>query len=647
MSEHKTLTLCVLACLTATGIGWGQVNASELTVERRALGKTPVGMMGDYLAPGSSMGDIAVAEDGSHVATLSLSGSRFVVTMDGVAGREYDQIGHFEGPDQRIGAAMILSRDGRRVAYLARRDNKDYLVVDGNEIEIRPLSIDKGGTFQFSADGSHYAMIVKGQHDSNYASWVVLDGTVSPVYTAVPELTFSPDGKRYAYIAETRTGTIVIVDGKASAGYEKAQQLVFSADSRRLAYAAKSARGWQLVLDGAPQPLIHSEDIRMVQISQDGQHVAYVGVNTADDPVNFRSDHAYLAVVDGKPSKPHPNILDLKLSPDGKRHAFIAAVLPPNGSVRFVAVVDGKESPPYDELQDITFSPDSGKVAILAQNRPNGFLLLNGQELSGAQVLRGGAVYKAGQRGGAFAYRLWGDDNYARVFWNGQQGPPLADVNLDQSAFSPDGAQLVYIAQDQNRQKVVVRNNAEMVPFPFELGRFGSKTNMFEAIQLSPDGKHYALVGDKYGTRDRYVYLDNLQGPSCFFTSMPTFSDDGNHFAFACGSGGTNPLWTIYVDGKPGPTVKEVIEHMPGSWRFVKEGKLQALVIADQQIQLLTITPPATGLAAYGSAPAPAQLGNPVSAAPQAPTPGQPPKPTNPVDSLREKLKKKLPGIFR
>lgn len=119
----------------------------------------------------------------------------------------------------------------------------------------------------------------------------------------------------------------------------------------------------------------------------------------------------------------------------------------------------------------------------------------------------------------------------------------------------------------------------------------GRRLTCSDSIQLSRNGNHYALVGDQYGTRNRYVYLDNRQGPSCFFTSMPTFSDDGDHFAFAGGSGGTKPLWTIFVDGKPGPTVNEVIEHRPKSWRFTREGKLQALVISDQQIHLLTITP--------------------------------------------------------
>jgi len=67
--------------------------------------------------------------DGKHVAYAAMRSDKCLVVMDGVEGEEYDGIYTDE-------ENITFSPDGRRLAYLARRDNKMFLVVNREEDEI-------------------------------------------------------------------------------------------------------------------------------------------------------------------------------------------------------------------------------------------------------------------------------------------------------------------------------------------------------------------------------------------------------------------------------------------------------------------------------------------------------------------------------
>ncbi|HEX7174108.1 MAG TPA: hypothetical protein VF240_02325, partial [Pyrinomonadaceae bacterium] len=77
-------------------------------------------------APGevewSSEGELTFSRDGGRVAYVARKGGKDFVVVDGVAGARYDDI-----------ANLAFTPDGRHVVHTARRGGKSLVVVDGVE----------------------------------------------------------------------------------------------------------------------------------------------------------------------------------------------------------------------------------------------------------------------------------------------------------------------------------------------------------------------------------------------------------------------------------------------------------------------------------------------------------------------------------
>ena len=116
--------------------------------------------------------------------------------VDGVEGKEYDEIEH-----------ISFSPDSKRVEFLAKRNGKWLKVIDGVESP------------EYDSDG------------------------FGP--------TFSPNSKRVAYTGQRGEKPMAVVDGIEGLPYDNVQPLVFSPDSKHVAYWAKRGEQWILVIDGA------------------------------------------------------------------------------------------------------------------------------------------------------------------------------------------------------------------------------------------------------------------------------------------------------------------------------------------------------------------------------------------------------------
>src|SRR6266700_7335939 len=99
---------------------------------------------------------------------------------------------------------VVVSPDGRRLAYVSSRGAKSCLMVDGQK-----------------------------------------DIEFDEVRAAV----FSPDGKRVAYAARRTGKWLVVLDGEEGKEYDAIGEVAFSADGKHLAYAAQRAGKWLVVLD--------------------------------------------------------------------------------------------------------------------------------------------------------------------------------------------------------------------------------------------------------------------------------------------------------------------------------------------------------------------------------------------------------------
>src|SRR6185295_1388111 len=97
----------------------------------------------------------------------------------------------------------IWNKDGTRLAYTARpaKGNKaSIVVVDGQES--KPYTRISQNSLTFSRDGKRFAYTA----DETGKPFWVIDGKVEKMYTHVSVLEFSRDGTRYAYAGD--------IDGK-------------------------------------------------------------------------------------------------------------------------------------------------------------------------------------------------------------------------------------------------------------------------------------------------------------------------------------------------------------------------------------------------------------------------------------------------
>ncbi|MFH1009684.1 MAG: hypothetical protein V1784_00440, partial [bacterium] len=139
--------------------------------------------------PGIIEKSVVVSPDGRRVAYVARRRDKQVVVVDGQEGKEYDKIGIL---------SLEFSPDGKRVAYRALRGDKQLVVVDGQE-------------------GKEYNEI--GEGDPIFSSDATyLDSVLDKFQQRTP--IFSPDGKRFAYRAQRGYMHLVVVDGQEGKEYD-------------------------------------------------------------------------------------------------------------------------------------------------------------------------------------------------------------------------------------------------------------------------------------------------------------------------------------------------------------------------------------------------------------------------------------------
>ncbi|MBV9183087.1 MAG: hypothetical protein JO356_17430 [Acidobacteria bacterium] len=195
-------------------VGGKKVAASEI---KRSAGSS---------ANGSLIEKAYISPDGGHYAAIctSQTGKEYVF-VDGKKGLEYSRI------DGINGERVMFAADSSKVAYLGFNGSKDFLVIGDQE------------TVGFWG-GSAIVIPPVGSHVGTYGGVrnpATLDGKpVDPEGAAqgqVMQLTFSPDGQRYAFVLNTRGQGLVYVDGvRQTEGFLAGRSVLFSPDSKHVAF---------------------------------------------------------------------------------------------------------------------------------------------------------------------------------------------------------------------------------------------------------------------------------------------------------------------------------------------------------------------------------------------------------------------------
>jgi WD40-like Beta Propeller Repeat len=409
---------------------------------------------------------IAVSPDNRHVAYVVERAGEFFVVLDGAKHKEYDWIGQ-ETP--------LFSPDSQRMAYVAMvhgQDTGPYPVLDGVE---QKRYFASGMYLCFSPDGRRLAYAAA--HGPEKGQFVVVDEIAGKEYDGIgtDSLRFSPDSQRIAYGARRGDKWLMVIDGREQKAYDGlGPALVFSPDSRRWAYVAKSQIGSGrmrrpmvcVVVDGVEGEYYDGTIDGTPSFSPDSQRVAY-GASLAN---------AIFAVVDGKKGTGYKAIECLTFSPDSRHLAYVAF-----GPVSrfmglrkydaFRTVVNGVEGEPYIDiaLSGIRFSPDSRRTAYVMQNFDGWSAVIDGVEQGPYESIgKGTPLFSPDSRRCACCARLLGSRKMVVVV-DGAACPEY-DFILGPT-FSPDSRRLAYAGRRGDKWRIVVdREETDVVYDDFFAG---------------------------------------------------------------------------------------------------------------------------------------------------------------------------------
>lgn len=225
----------------------------------------------------------------SHIAVYSIDKDQYTATssstivVNGVSGKTYS------GSD-----LLTISPDGKRVAYVAEQDDKQFVVVDG----VEGKKYDYIKNLKFSPDGQHivYAAgegkhIVKDDqfsaHEETTTSFIVVDTTEGKKYDGMyVEINvsqtydpfFSKDGKKATYTAIKNGKNIIVVDDKELSDYSNQQYPQFIGSSYDLIYLVPEVKNYFLVVAGQKKTVreyISDINDSPYYIGKDATQIAY------------------------------------------------------------------------------------------------------------------------------------------------------------------------------------------------------------------------------------------------------------------------------------------------------------------------------------------------------------------------------------
>lgn len=254
-----------------------------------------------------------------------------LVVVDELKSQEYDNI---------YAGTLTFSPDSGHIVFAAQRNGKSYVVLDQKEGKsFEAICIP---SIRFSPIGKQLAFVAKG--NSKWTAVVV-----------------GSDGKHEPLTGETSRGHkelsahesfSAVLNDLEKEGFNHAQDgwLSFSPNTRRFAYVAPDPGRRRLIIDGL-RAGEHFDNISPVQplFSQDSTRVAWMA---------SRGGKEVVAEI-GQEGKGYDNLFveSLAFSPDSKHLAYIAVT-----GRRFVIVIDGVESATYEDLWPKLVFTDSERV---------------------------------------------------------------------------------------------------------------------------------------------------------------------------------------------------------------------------------------------------------------------------------------------
>ncbi len=352
------------------------------------------------------------------------------------------------GTVEKAALSVVISPNGERLAYLVYRASREapwrVVVCDGRE-------------------GMQYLDIIRNR------------------------LHFSPDGKRFAYLAIGPQGQVLVCDGTPKPAWVQAD-LAFSPDSRHVAYEGPDGR---ILRDGRPdsdqafirKPGVVSPDCQQLIFSPDSQHLAYLAGFPTRVVCDGKSGPTYKEGVLGKPV----------FAPDSRSYAHTLSQGDKIGDKWVVLWADKKVGGPYDMVEGIAFSPDSKRIAYRALARDTWSVVVNDKK--GPDFSNIGAIVFSPD-GKHMAYGACDDEGW-QIVCDGRKG--LAGSEVGDPVFSADSKHLAY--------RVIKDGKALVVCDDRESASFDQIT----WVGFTPNSNHLAFAAAR--GKDKFVVCDGVEGP--------------------------------------------------------------------------------------------------------------------------------------
>jgi Tol biopolymer transport system component len=462
---------------------------------------------------------------------------------------------------------FYFSPDGRQVIYIAERDGKEFLVVNGREAE----QFDHVSSFVWRADGREFAyMAMNGEEkfavvgDRKGRSYDYISRLVFPcgirkvAYAArtkegrdsivvgdregrefyeMCDLFVSPDGKQLAYRAYSQSAEEYLILGDRVEGpFSGVGNPVWSSDSRRVGYVVRDNDRAYVVIDN--QPGEKYDQIEYLAFSPDGKHVAYAANTGRDQETPYVETGQWFVVLDGKQGELFDRIRQLLFSPVGGRLAYIA-----RKGDSWLVVVDDQSGPvyePYQQIDDIVFSPDGRHLAYLAEGDKRTFLIIDGEVRGHIGRIESAGIFRTDNRklvyspdSSQLAYITGLDNRSVLVVGNRIRGE-IYDYVFD-FCFGLNADDLAYVASlGEGRQCVVIRNKEGRIFRQIGSLAFSPEAQQFHYKALDEEVNGVRLI---VGTKESEPF-DKIW--------PPVFSPDGRKVAFGACKG--NELWWKVMD---------------------------------------------------------------------------------------------------
>lgn len=370
----------------------------------------------------------------------------------------------------------------------------------------------------------------------------VVDGAPGGDYDliGVNSIVFSSDGTHHAYIAREANEFFVVADAKRGSGYDQIGSFEVAAGSHWI------SRNWALsTVAAATGP---------PWMSRDGKHLAYVAHEVKEHPKSF-------VVLDGVEGAKFDRILDLALSLDGEKSAYVGC-----DERGCVVVLDRQEHGPYQWAGNLAFSPDGKRFSYAARRDSTLGVYVDGiPKWTTADTV---SSVKFSENNSRYGYsERWGDS--VSVVVDGARVGSYSDAAAIR--FSPDGSHFAFTAAKES-QAFVVRDGVKLKSY-----------RLAQDPVFSADGRHLAYSAST--GRGVVVVTDSTECCEHQDILSLSYSPDGNHVVYTAVEGGR---FSVCIDSDPGHAYDWVFINKPGgSFVFDAAGRFHYLALKKSSVVLV------------------------------------------------------------